>query len=80
MDVCILENASILAEGCNSMGNKEIKLPKAKCIKCKHAIMMDGVNVYCPKLIDACGKDCGVGGFIMIPTRCKFYEVNKSEK
>lgn len=63
------------------MGNKEIKLLKAKCIKCKHAIMIESnLNVYCPKLIDACGKYCGAGGFMMIPIRCKFYEVNKSEK
>ena len=62
------------------MKNKTNKLPKAKCLMCKNAIMIDGVNVYCPKLIDLCGKDCGVGGFIGIPTYCKFYEVNKNER
>lgn len=62
------------------MKDKEIKLPKAKCVKCKHAIMMDGCNVYCHILIDMCGKDCGVGGFIGTPTHCKFYEVNKNER
>lgn len=64
----------------NKMKDKEIKLPKAKCVKCKHAIIIDGVNVYCPKLIALCGKDCGVGGFLGSPTRCKFYEVNNNER
>lgn len=62
------------------MNDKEIKLPKSKCVKCKHSVIIDGFNVYCPKLIDLCGKDCSVGGFMGFPTRCKFYEVNKNER
>jgi hypothetical protein len=50
------------------------KLPKARCIICQNAIMIEGGNVYCPKLIDLCGKESGAGGFIGKPDRCKFFE------
>jgi hypothetical protein len=54
--------------------DKSKKLPKARCIICKNAVMIEGGNVYCPKLIDLCGKESGAGGFIGKPGRCKFYE------
>ena len=56
------------------------KLQKAKCHTCQRAVMIEGGNVYCPKLIELCGKDCGCGGFIGKPDRCKFYKERKKDE
>lgn len=60
---------------------KTIKLPKSHCRICKHSILTDGRgNVYCPKLLTIQSREASVGGYIMMPFYCRFYEKNVEVK